>query len=100
MRSGESVERIGAYTLMVDHRPELDDDGEFVAGPDWVAGLHGPDGFIEARGETPDAAKARLRAEIERDVGVAVRNQEAVRRFAEMQSWPAVQKKVKVRAKK
>lgn len=86
MKPGESVECMGAYTLMVDYRPELDDDGEFIDGPEWVAGLYGPDGFIEARGETPDAAKARLRAEIERDVGVAIRNQEAVQRFAETQS--------------
>lgn len=99
MKPGESVERIGAYALMVDHRPGVDDD-EPIAGPEWVAGLHGPDGFIEVRGETPDAAKARLRAEIERDVGVAIRNQEAVRRFAETQSWTGEQKKVKVRAKK
>lgn len=100
MKPGESVERRNGYTLMVEHRPEVDDDGEPVAGPEWVASLHGPDGFIEARGETPDAAKARLRASAEHDVGVAVRNREALGWFAETQSWPAAQKKVKLRSKK
>lgn len=89
MSPGESVERLNGYTLMVSHCPEFDDDGESVAGPEWVAGLYGPDGFVEVRGETPDAAKARLREETEHDAGVAARNWEAVQMFAKTPSSSA-----------
>lgn len=82
LKPGETVDRHGEFTLLVEHSPERDEDGEPVDGPEWLASLHGPGGFYEARGINPREARARLRAEVVRAAVDAVRARAAVEELA------------------